>query len=270
LNSPFANIVYQNFPFDCIKISGNDAVDFLQRISTNDFSGFKQGETRKTLLITDKGRVIDAVWISHRGEFLNLFCSSDMADDVISWLDKFIIMEDITLEKVSGHKIDLYSGSTESTDYFGMPASFAVDEPMREGFQPITQKEFERLRILNGIPKAKKELVRDFNPLELNLWDFISFTKGCYIGQEVIARLETYKKVQRSLCSFQCMSSVTENTVLLDSGSEVGKITSALSNASGKTIGLAVIRVKNLETTKVFSIKDSGGTITVDTIFQRK
>ena len=55
----------------------------------------------------------------------------------------------------------------------------------------------ELLRIENGIPSAGKELSEQINPLEARLESQISFTKGCYIGQEVIARIDTYKSFKR-------------------------------------------------------------------------
>lgn len=69
----------------------------------------------------------------------------------------------------------------------------------RSGFIEGTKKEFDLFRVQNGIPEHPSELSPIYNPLEAKLAPLISFTKGCYVGQEVIARLDTYKKVQRIL-----------------------------------------------------------------------
>ena len=63
----------------------------------------------------------------------------------------------------------------------------------------LESSQFENLRILVGYPKFGNELTEEFNPLEALLDDHISFNKGCYIGQEVVARLNTYNKVQRQM-----------------------------------------------------------------------
>lgn len=63
----------------------------------------------------------------------------------------------------------------------------------------LDDKKFEEFRVKNLIPVAGKEIINKYNPLELNMNKYIDFDKGCYIGQEVIARLDTYKKVQRSM-----------------------------------------------------------------------
>jgi len=58
----------------------------------------------------------------------------------------------------------------------------------------------EAWRICRAVPGDGSELNADRNPLEAGLWDAVSFSKGCYVGQEVVARLRTYDKVSRSLC----------------------------------------------------------------------
>ena len=70
--------------------------------------------------------------------------------------------------------------------------------------QPLSDRSlFDFVRIRNGVPIAGFELSEDVNPLEASLIDLIDFDKGCYVGQEVIARLDTYDKVQRRLVGFR-------------------------------------------------------------------
>ena len=71
-----------------------------------------------------------------------------------------------------------------------------------QGGAPVgvgTAELFELLRIEQGVPKLGREITEHVNPLEAGFRKFISFDKGCYIGQEVVARLDTYKKVQKQL-----------------------------------------------------------------------
>lgn len=68
--------------------------------------------------------------------------------------------------------------------------------------QTIPPEVFELMRIERGIPLYGKELTLEINPLEAGLNDFVNFSKGCYIGQEVIARLDTYRKLQKRLSGF--------------------------------------------------------------------
>ena len=67
------------------------------------------------------------------------------------------------------------------------------------GLTPLGQEAYQAVRISHGVPEYGRELGEAYNPLEAGLIGVLDFEKGCYIGQEVIARLDTYQKVQRSL-----------------------------------------------------------------------
>jgi folate-binding protein YgfZ len=242
--------VIDAFPYDLIEMRGNDTVDFLQRMSTNDFSRFSPDSVEKTLFITDKGRMIDAVWVFHNKEYLVMAVSKGKAEEIIHWLNRYIIMEDIVLKNITGghtvaiHFTDHGPNSGYPGDYFSFPVHFELNMNIvpRQNAFPL---QFDLWRVRNGIPVAGKEIIQDFNPLELHLRDWISFTKGCYIGQEIIARLDTYKKVQRALYHFSTPVNVSEQEMLMDNnGMAAGKITSVVRNGS-IIDGLAVIRTKD-------------------------
>ncbi|MHB1049781.1 MAG: CAF17-like 4Fe-4S cluster assembly/insertion protein YgfZ [Bacteroidota bacterium] len=242
--------VIDAFPFDLIEMRGNDAVDFLQRMSTNDFSYFTADSVQKTLFITDKGRIIDVAWVFNKNDFLVLAVSKGKAEDIIQWLNRYIIMEDLVLNNVSGkHTVSInftHHGSAAgyATDYFSFPVRFDFkmnSSPLHSNVPP----QYDVWRIDNGIPVSGKEIVQDFNPLELHLWEWISFSKGCYIGQEVIARLDTYNKIQRALYKFSTPLKVEEKEILIDStGMTIGKITSVIRDGAVFN-GLAVIKTKD-------------------------
>ena len=96
------------------------------------------------------------------------------------------------------------------------------------GIVPIGVDAFEALRVEMGVPGYGAELTDAYNPLEAGLWDSISFNKGCYIGQEVIARLDTYGKVQRHLVTIGIPMGVhvKSGSKLNYQGREVGTLTS--------------------------------------------
>ncbi len=264
-----------DFSFDVLKMVGDESIDFLQRISTNDFRKFGTGNVQKTLFVTEKGRVIDTVWVIHRADHFLLFVSSGMGKNNIDWLNRFIIMEDITIEDVSSqYSVDVHfdnsssEGESYKTDYFGFPVTVSLKRKSAHISAP-SEKSFELWRIENGIPLIKKELVQDYNPLELNLRDWISFTKGCYIGQEVIARLDTYNKIQRMLCRIRSEQSMSEGDVCGDAeGNETGRITSVIASENGFE-GLAVIRVKYAAVQTTLRVKNSHAPIIVEKVFRK-
>lgn len=113
-------------------------------------------------------------------------------------------------------------------------------------FNMIGEEAYDTYRIEQGIPIAPNEINDEYNPLDANLNDLIDFKKGCYIGQEVIARLDTYDKVQKKLVGVKFSEQLELSNgkfVLEDNGSEVGKVTSfTVSPKLKSTIGLAYIR----------------------------
>jgi folate-binding protein YgfZ len=113
------------------------------------------------------------------------------------------------------------------------------------GLVETSHDAFEMLRIEAGQPAFGCELDERFNPLEAGLRPHISFDKGCYIGQEVVARLDTYDKVQRALVGLLMPgeSPPEPGTALRLAGREVGLVTSAArSPALGRAIALAYVR----------------------------
>jgi tRNA-modifying protein YgfZ len=112
-------------------------------------------------------------------------------------------------------------------------------------FEPILigSQDLERLRIHQGKPKPTAELTEEYNPLETGLWEAISFDKGCYIGQETIARLNTYKGVKQRLWGLKLEDKIdleSDRQITLD-GEKIGKITSYDQKAN---FALGYIRTK--------------------------
>ncbi|KAJ7547794.1 hypothetical protein O6H91_08G104800 [Diphasiastrum complanatum] len=111
------------------------------------------------------------------------------------------------------------------------------------GAVPMGDTGWERLRILQGRPAAGKELTDEFNVLEAGLWNTISTSKGCYIGQETVARLITYNGVKQQLWGVELERAVEPGTILTVDGTKVGKLTSYTKGCgSSKHFGLAYIR----------------------------
>ncbi len=140
--------------------------------------------------------------------------------------------------------------------------------PFDFGF--VGEEAYNLYRIEMGIPKAPNEISDQYNPHELNLRELISFTKGCYIGQEVIARLDTYDKVQKKLKGviFEEPVENDEQFQLFDeNGKDAGIITSiALSLKLKKNIGLALVRkAYEEEGTKLIAKNENGKSVTVIT-----
>jgi len=112
-----------------------------------------------------------------------------------------------------------------------------------KGALPMGNKAYEKLRILQGRPKPDAELTEDYNPLEVGLWQTISFEKGCYIGQETIARLNTYQGIKQKLWGIRVNQPVMPGAIVTVAGVKVGVITSYTDTENGG-LALGYIRTK--------------------------
>ncbi len=111
------------------------------------------------------------------------------------------------------------------------------------GAVPLGEQVWEQLRVKQGRPKPDTELTEDYNPLEAGLWHTVSFAKGCYIGQETIARLNTYNGVKQQLWGLRLSVAVPVPTPILLADQKVGTLTSLVETPEGFW-GLGYIKTK--------------------------
>lgn len=111
------------------------------------------------------------------------------------------------------------------------------------GAIPLGEQVWQQLRVQQGRPMPGQELTEDYNPLEAGLWHAISFEKGCYIGQETIARLQTYKGVKQQLWGIQLQAPVAPGSAINVGEDKVGVLTSMAETPDGP-LGLGYVRTK--------------------------
>jgi hypothetical protein len=114
---------------------------------------------------------------------------------------------------------------------------------IQAGAITLGDRVWEQLRIEQGRPAPDYELTEDYNPLEAGLLQAISFDKGCYIGQETITRLNTYKGVKQQLWGVRLNAPAELGSAILLGDEKVGKLTSYTSTDRGY-FGLGYIRTK--------------------------
>ncbi len=105
---------------------------------------------------------------------------------------------------------------------------------------------YDFLRIEAGQPRLGHELTGDYIPLEANLWADVSFNKGCYIGQEIIARMESRGKLAKKLVLLAADAPLTEGDTILANGKKVGSLTSTAVDPQG-AIGLGYVKTAVLQ-----------------------
>ncbi|BBA79516.1 aminomethyl transferase, glycine cleavage T protein [cyanobacterium endosymbiont of Rhopalodia gibberula] len=122
-------------------------------------------------------------------------------------------------------------------------AKIVWEQLIQLGVIPIGDRVWEQLRIRQGRPVCDQELTEDYNPLEAGLWRAISFDKGCYIGQETIARLNTYRGVKQRLWGVKLSQEIIPGTPIILDGKKVGIFTSC-TEINQSFLGLAYISTK--------------------------
>ncbi|MFO7447196.1 MAG: glycine cleavage T C-terminal barrel domain-containing protein [Ignavibacteriaceae bacterium] len=132
-------------------------------------------------------------------------------------------------------------------------------------FNLVGESAYEIYRVEQGIPETPGELNDQVNPHEVKLLNYIDFKKGCYIGQEVIARLETYEKVQKYLMGikFEGDPGAEINFTLFDEeNKEAGKVTSIVYSEKFKMhIALAFVRKLYAEDGRKLTAKGENGAV---------
>ena len=249
--------------YGTLQLQGRHTLSLLHRLTTQDIQNMTSNTVQQTVLTSDRGRIVDLLRVFHGDQSTTLRTSAERSATIAQWLDKYIIMDDVRINDISDStssvfligpraaqvliqigitipdtNVFLKEGDIIYTqcaaypnngfEFFG-PTSVieALCEKLLPLAQPCGRMTYETVRIEDAIPAYHFELSENYNPLEAGLVGAISFTKGCYIGQEVIARLDSREKVQRQLITFKTEKEVAyADKVFLDN-KEIGLITGA-------------------------------------------
>lgn len=130
-----------------------------------------------------------------------------------------------------------------------------------QGAQPLDPAAFEILRVEAGLPGPAGELTEAFTPLETNLSSAVHGAKGCYTGQEVIARQITYDKVTRRLAGLRLEEPVAPGATVLVEGRDVGTVTSAAASPRFGPLALAMIKRPHFAPGTAVAVKADGTSV---------
>jgi tRNA-modifying protein YgfZ len=226
-------------PRSYVAVRGPDAEDFLQRMVSNDVSQ----EACEALLLTPKARVIAplTVWRRDDDDFL-LLTEPELGDIVLKHLTRMRVRAQVEIE-AEEHKSHVVLGGDDGipTADYGEPAVEVLDGNLEP---TIGEEELERLRVLAGTPRWGREIDDRILPAEAGLDETaISFTKGCYPGQEPVARLHYRGRANRGLRVLEIEGDEPPpyDAELLYERKVVGRITSAVHDGD-RIAALAYVR----------------------------
>jgi glycine cleavage system T protein len=278
-------------------VSGPDRVSFLHNMLSNDVSRLAPGDGTYALLLNVKGQILADLRVYATDEPLIVDTDADLLDKVMSTLDRYIIMDDVSLAQLDVVAAMMAGPHARTViertlarevpplDEFGHFETRVGDLSVRvvrasntgdEGYElwvekkdfialwmalagqisalggtsvpaviPCGTEALEMLRIEAGIPRCGVDFGEDTIPLEAGLLNAISFTKGCYPGQEIVERSRSRGHVNWNLVGLLIDSPQPPpaSAKLVDGTREVGEVTSAcISPALERTIGLGYVR----------------------------
>ncbi|MBT3195237.1 MAG: folate-binding protein YgfZ [Candidatus Ruthia sp.] len=220
-----------------LKLSGSDTQSFLQGQLSNDIDALEEGVVQPNAYCQHQGKIIALLWVMKQGDDFYLSFPDDLKAIVVQKLTMFKMMSAVEIIDVSDEIIQLgvIDGSFEGAFRLNEQQSVALIESV-DGVELSNESEWESACIANNIAEVTLATSEKFVPQLLNL-DInevgVSFTKGCYPGQEVVARLHYLGKSKRRMRQFECEGEVDVGDELVVVGSK-----------SAKASGIVVRRVK--------------------------
>lgn len=264
-----------------LALTDSDRVDFLQRMTTNNIAALRPGQAAVTVLTSPTARIVHVFTVLRRSDDLLLLPAPGESAALERHLrGQIFFMDKVRVHNLSADFARLRLAGAHAGDVLsraGLPAPQADDQwheqdgvivlaqqkyeaPGYEILAPAaraedTQKTLEAAgavlvaeaayaaRLVQlGRPAAGAELTPDYSPLEAGLAWACADDKGCYTGQEIIARQQTYDKVTRTLVGLRSANALTPGAALTADGRDVGLVTSVATSEDGAPIALAIVK----------------------------
>jgi len=271
--------------------TGSDALDLLHRLTTRSLLPLAVGQSRRTALTSDRGRVADVFVVAHHAENrLLLVSDSPNSERLKSAIDYYTIIEDAELadmtsvnsrvslvgptarqivqsvldvaiepdevvtKAIGDDQYHVISDTSRGVEWIDVVCekgneTWLANEIVQAGAISVDTANFDHFRIDREIPGSDREYGEHANPIEAGLLNLIDWDKGCYVGQEVIARLDAYDKVQRNVKVLVSDSPLQEGAKLVGDSKPAGVVTTAssLETDAGNFLSLALVRKAFLE-----------------------
>jgi folate-binding protein YgfZ len=251
-----------------VSVSGPDAENFLQNIITTDLDALRTGEAKPGALLTPQGKILFDFLISRAGEnAFHLECRADIADDFMRRLMLYKMRAKVEIAKADQALVAVAWGSDSTASQFD--STTVADARFRDvavsRFYGGTAEggdaaEWQALRIAHGIAESGSDYqLGDAFPHDVLLDETggIGFKKGCYVGQEVVSRMQHRGTARRRVLIVEAERPLpAPGTELTAAGRPVGTL-----GSTADTTGLAIARID-----RVKAALDAGQPILADDV----
>jgi folate-binding protein YgfZ len=251
---------------EIVWVSGPDAIGFLDGLLSQNIAAIDVGATAPSLLLAPNGKLRATLLVLRGTERVGLVCDAGCGQSVASDLARFKIRVDVLISLEPEQIWDVW-GSGAAVAVGGVPAvgEWSADGPVRfrrpfrhtsldrvvvvgspPGVVEVPARALEATRIEIGEPIMGVDLTDKTIPQEgVDVGAAVDFTKGCYLGQELVARIDSRGHVNRRLAGVIFDDAVAAGTEIHHNGKAVGSVTSvAWSEQRSSHLGLAMLRVE--------------------------
>lgn len=210
------------------EITGTDAEHFLQGLITNDINGLKDGLVYAAIL-TPQGKYLADFFLSRRGSAILLDVASDIAQGLVARLGMYKLRADVTITPSALH---MHRGTAPAPqDALNDPRHISLGwRAYRDTGQDDDTTNWDALRVAHCIPETGIELTADSYILEAGFeaLNGVDFRKGCYVGQEITARMKHKTKLRKGLTTVNISGALSDTapvgTPILKDGRTVGTL----------------------------------------------
>ena len=208
-----------------LTISGEDAGELLQGQMTQDVRKLEDDKIHMTSFCNVQGRVIASAFIQFKDDHYDLILSSQLVEDLFNHLQRYILRSKVEIQQSEKLVYAIFSKDiVNDQELFKMVANdpkrmLALADKVPQSIENfITSEEWIEHDIKEMIPIINKESSEKFIPqmLNLDILNAVSFSKGCYTGQEVVARVQHRGKIKQRMFKIK-----TESKSLVSAGSEI-------------------------------------------------
>jgi tRNA-modifying protein YgfZ len=267
-----------------IRVTGSEAVMFLNGLITNDMKAVVKGEWLPAVFPNVQGRLIGAVRITREESGFLIDTENASHEAILKTISRFTLAGDFRVSDVTSETGLLTVQGRRSSEIIkntGFPAipathtgekgfdlvgnvSSLKEQLINAGAEPVNPETFEILRIEAGIPRHGVDMDETNVVLEANLDDAISYKKGCYVGQEIIVRIKHRGHVAKKLTGLKFDAPVAAGAVVQSAEEkEIGRVTSVtFSPKLESTIALGYVRYEYLPAGTTVKVGDVTGTVT--------